>query len=152
MPTLGYVISVMFYALMALAALTSTISMHEIATAFFHEELHLSRSGGAWIVTAVCCVIAVMCSLSVGAVDGISFFGKSLMDCCDYLSAQILLPVGSFLTCIFVGWHIPRRVAIYEFTNHGTLKSTFFRFYFFAVRYICPTAIAAIFLHQFGVF
>lgn len=151
MPTLGYVISVMFYALMALAALTSTISMHEIATAFFHEELHLSRKSGAWIVTAICCVLAVLCSLSVGAVSGLGFFGKSLMDSLDYLSAQILLPLGSFLTCLFVGWHVPRRITIYEFTNHGTLKSTYFKLYFFAVRYICPTAIAIIFLHQYGI-
>lgn len=150
-PLLGYVVSVMFYALMALAALTSTISMHEIGTAFFHEELKVSRNGGACIVTAVCCVIAVLCSLSLGAADGLRLFGKSLMDALDFLTAQILMPLGSFLTCIFVGWHISRRVAYHEFTNHATLKDTFFRVWFFAVRYICPTAIAAIFLHQFGI-
>lgn len=151
MPTLGYVISVMFYALMALAALTSTISMHEIATAFFHEELNLSRRCGSLIVTAICCVIAVLCSLSVGAVSGLSFFGKSLMDSLDFITAQIFLPLGSFLTCLFVGWHIPKRITVYEFTNHGTLKGTFFKVYLFAVRYVCPAAIAAIFLHQFGI-
>lgn len=150
-PLLGYVVSVMFYALMALAALTSTISMHEIGTAFFHEELKVSRNGGACIVTAVCCVIAVLCSLSLGAADGLRLFGKSLMDALDFLTAQILMPLGSFLTCIFVGWHISRRVVYHEFTNHATLKDTFFRVWFFAVRYICPTAITAIFLHQFGI-
>lgn len=150
-PLLGYVISVLFYALMALAALTSTISMHEIGTAFFHEELKVSRRAGACIVTTICCVIAVLCSLSLGAVDGLTLIGRTLMDAFDFLTAQILLPLGSFLTCLFVGWHISRRVAYHEFTNHATLPDTMFRLWFFAVRFICPAAIAAIFLHQFGV-
>ena len=59
MPVVGYVISVLFYALLVLAALTSTISMHEIGTAFFYEEMHISRRGGAWIETVACCVIGV---------------------------------------------------------------------------------------------
>lgn len=150
-PLLGYVVSVMFYALMALAALTSTISMHEIGTAFFHEELKLSRNGGACIVTAVCCVLAVLSSLSLGAIDGLWLFGRTVMDAFDFLTAQILMPLGSLLTCLFVGWHISRRVVYHEFTNHARLKDRFFRIWFFAVRYICPTAIAAIFLHQFGI-
>lgn len=150
-PLIGYIVSLLFYALMALAALTSTISMHEIGTAFFHEELKLSRNGGACIVTAVCCVLAVLSSLSLGAVDGLTLLGRPLMDAFDYITAQLLMPLGSFLTCLFVGWHISRRVVYHEFTNHATLKDTFFRVWFFAVRFICPAAIAAIFLHQFGI-
>ncbi len=151
-PWIGFLVSILFYFLLALAALTSTMSMHEIGTAFFHEELHLSRRGGAWIVTVICCVISVLCSLSVGAVDGLQIFGKSLLDCLDYLTAQILLPVGSFLTCLFVGWYVPRNIAVREFTNNGRIRNSFFKVFFFIVRFICPIAIAAIFLHQFGVF
>ncbi|MCD8290351.1 MAG: sodium-dependent transporter [Prevotella sp.] len=151
-PWLGYIVSILFYFLLALAALTSTLSMHEIGTAFFHEELLLSRKSGAWIETAFCCVIAVLCSLSVGAVKGIGFFGKSLLDCLDYLTAQILLPVGSFLTCLFVGWYVPRYITQREFTNGGKIRNSFFKVFLFVVRFICPIAIAAIFLHQFGVF
>ncbi len=149
---LGYIVSILFYFLLALAALTSTLSMHEIGTAFFHEELHLPRKKGAWIETALACVIAVLCSLSVGAVQGIGFFGKSLLDCLDYLTAQILLPVGSFLTCLFVGWYVPRYIVQREFTNGGKIRNSFFKVFLFVVRFICPIAIAAIFLHQFGVF
>ncbi len=151
-PWLGYIVSIMFYFLLALAALTSTLSMHEIGTAFFHEELHLTRKSGAWIETGLGCVIAVLCSLSVGAVEGIGFFGKSLLDCLDYLTAQILLPVGSFLTCLFVGWYVPRHITQREFTNGGKIRNSFFKVFLFVVRFICPIAIAAIFLHQFGVF
>ena len=59
MPVVGYIMSVLFYMLLALAALTSTISMHEIGTAFFHEELHCSRRIGATIETTACCIIAI---------------------------------------------------------------------------------------------
>ncbi len=151
-PFLGYITSVLFYALMALAALTSTISMHEIGTAFFHEELKLSRKKGALIVTIICSLIAVFCSLSVGAVDGICFFGKPLLDCLDYLTAQILLPLGSFLTCLFVGWYVPKKISWREFTNSGTVRTSIFKIYLIVVRFVCPIAIASIFLHQIGVF
>ena len=56
-PGNGYVISCLFYALLVFAALTSTISMHEIGTAFFHEELRLPRNHATWILTVVCSVI-----------------------------------------------------------------------------------------------
>ena len=150
-PIVGYVISILFYSLLSLAALTSTISMHEIGTAFFYEELHTSRSRGAWIETAVCCIIGVFCSLSMGAVDELKLFGMEFLSFCDYLTAQVLLPLGSFLTCLFVGWYVPRHVVKDEFTNWGTLRGTLFPFWLFAVRFICPLCIAAIFLHQLGV-
>src|SRR5574344_1205846 len=100
MPLLGYIIGVFFYGLLVLAALTSTISMHEIGTALFYEELHISRSKGAWIETTVCIIIGIFCSLSCGAVD-ITVFGKSFLNFCDFLTSDILLPLGAFLTCIF---------------------------------------------------
>ena len=151
MPAVGYAIGILFYALLSLAALTSTISMHEIGTAFFYEELHVERRQGAWIETLACCAIGVVCALSCGAVEGLSLFGKSILDCCDYLTAQILLPLGSFLTCLFVGWYVPKQVVRDEFTNWGTLRSTFFSIYLFAVRFICPLGILAVFLHHFGI-
>lgn len=150
-PILGYIISILFYALLILAALTSTISMHEIGTAFFYEELHLSRKGGAWIVTVVCCLIGIFSSLSVNPQHGFSLFGSSLMNCFDFLSAQILLPLGSLLTCLFVGWYIPKKIVRDEFTNWGTLRGKLFHLYLFTIRIICPILIASILLHQFGI-
>ena len=77
MPLVGYVISILFYALLVFAALTSTISMHEIGTAFFHEELSLPRQKAAWILTSVCSLIAIFCSLSVGAYSNLQLFATS---------------------------------------------------------------------------
>ena len=151
MPAVGYFISILFYALLVFAALTSTISMHEIGTAFFHEELHIKRSKAAWILTIVCSIIAIFCSLSIGKPD-IQVWGKSLMDFCDFVTAQVMLPSGALLTSILVGWFASKKIVREEFTNWETSNSkSFFNVYLFCVRYIVPTCILLILMHQFGV-
>ncbi len=153
LPVVGYIISVLFYALLSLAALTSTISMHEIGTAFFYEEFHISRKKGAWIETISCIIIGIFCSLSCGAYDGLSHFigDKSFLDCCDYMTSNILLPLGSFFTCIMLGWFVPKQVSRDEFTNWNTIKGTFYEIWLFAIRFVCPICIVIVFLHQIGI-
>ena len=151
MPAVGYVIGILFYALLVFAALTSTISMHEIGTAFFHEELKLSRRQAAWILTAVCSIIAVFCSLSVGAVSGLQVFGLQLMDFCDLLTAQLMLPAGALLTSLLLGWFVSKQTVRDEFTNGGTVSQRLFGLWHFSVRFVVPVCIVLIFLHQLGV-
>jgi len=151
LPGLGYVVAVLFYALLVFAALTSTISMHEIGTAFFHEEWHISRRQAAWILTVGCSVLAVFCSLSVGRPD-IELFGLPLMDFCDKLTAQVMLPVGAMLTSVLVGWVAPRAMVRSEFTNWETSgMKGLYGFYMFCVRYVVPVCILLILMHQFEV-
>ena len=150
-PAVSYVVAIMFYALLTLAALTSLISLHEVCTSYLHEELHISRHRGAIIVTAICLVLGVLCSLSLGAYPEIQLFGMSLFDLFDYVTSQYLMPIGGFLTCLLLGWFVPKPISRDEFTNGGTLRGQFFTIYFFLVRYVCPIAILFIFLHQFGV-
>lgn len=148
MPVLGYFVSLLFFMLLALAALTSLISLHEVSTAFFHEEMHVSRKTAALIVTVSCSVIGAFCSLSLGAVDGLVLFGTSLFDWFDFITGQIFLPIVGFLTCIFIGWFVPHKIVHDEFTNWGTLRGRFFHLFVFLVKYVCPLAILFIFLHQ----
>jgi NSS family neurotransmitter:Na+ symporter len=150
-PAVGYVVSIMFYALLVFAALTSTISMHEIGTAFFTEERQLPRRRSAWVVTAAASVLCILCAWSVGAYEGLSIMGLSLMDFCDLLTANILLPLGGMLACLFVGWYIPQQVVYEEFTNGGRHELRFYRLFLFTVRYVCPICILLVFLHQMGV-
>jgi len=150
-PGNGYIISCLFYALLVFAALTSTISMHEIGTAFFHEELRLPRIHATWILTVVCSVIAVLCSLSVGANKNIALFGMPLLDFCDFLTAKLMLPMGAFLTSIILGWLVNRQMVKDEFTNKESIQESFFPVYMFAIRYIVPFCIVMVFLHQFGI-
>lgn len=151
MPAVGYVVALAFYALLSLAALTSLISLHEVSTAFVVEELRVSRTKAATIVTVVCCVIAAMCSLSLGRWDFLTIGGKSLFDCFDFLTGQIMLPMGGFMTCLFLGWYMPHKIVRDEYTNWGTMRGKYFHLYIFLVKYLCPVCILLVFLHQFGV-
>ncbi|MBF1646315.1 MAG: sodium-dependent transporter, partial [Prevotella sp.] len=70
----------------------------------------------------------------------------------DFVTGQIFLPIGGLLTCLFIGWYVPKKLVKDEFTNWGTTRGIFFGTYYFLIRFVCPLAILAIFLHQLGVF
>ena len=153
-PLVGYCVSLLFFVLLSLAALTSLMSLHEVSTAFIQEELTVSRKKAALVVTILTSVIGAFCSLSLGAVDGLVIFGESLFDWFDFITGQIFLPIVGFLTCIFIGWYVPHHIVKEEFTNNGSLNSIgyvrLFHIFIFLVKYICPLAILIIFLHQLG--
>lgn len=149
-PGMGYIISILFYALLALAALTSTISMHEIGTAFLSEEKNMKREKSAFAITVFCSVLGVLCSWSLGAFPSIAIAGKSLFDCFDFVTGQIMLPVGGFFTAIIIGWLVPTDLVRREFTNNNTVLTSFFTLFIWAVRVVCPLGILVIFLNQFG--
>ena len=151
-PVVGYVISLLFYLLLSLAALTSLMSLHEVSTSFFQEEFRITRKMAALIVTVSCCVIGAFCSLSLGpSGQFMHLLGKTLFDLFDFVTGQIFLPIVGFLTCILIGWFVPHKLVHDEFTNYGTLRVTrFFHVYLFLVKYICPICILFIFLHQLG--
>ncbi len=144
--------SLIFFLLLALAALTSIISLHEVATSFLSERFAISRSRGALAVTALCAVLSAVCSLSLGVWDGVKIFSMNIFDTFDFLTASILLPLGSLLVCIFAGW-VMHRSDLYDELSSGGLhpfKGT--AAYVFFLRFIAPVAILVIFLHQLGIF
>ena len=151
LPLLKWVVSLMFYLLLSLAALTSLISLHEVGTAFFCEELHISRRKGAAIVTASTMFVGIFCSLSLSGYRGLQIDGKPLFDVFDFVTGQIFLPVGGFLTCLFIGWFVPKKMVQDEFTNWGTVCNRLFPVFLFLVPFVCPLAILSIFMHQFNV-
>ena len=74
-----------------------------------------------------------------------------LFDLFDFITGQIFLPLGGFLTCLFLGWYVPKNIVREEFTNQGTLRGRFFSVYLFCARFVCPICILLIFLHQLQV-
>lgn len=149
-PVLAYIFSVMFYLLLALAALTSTISLHEVVTAFLHEEFNLTRGRAAALVTLGCITIGVFSSLSLGIMREYTLFDKGIFDLLDFVTAKIMLPLGGLLVSIFVGWYLKRSVSYEELTNGGKLKAVFFNLYIFILRFVAPVAISIIFINELG--
>ncbi len=149
---LSMVWSTVFFLLLVVAALTSTISLHEVITAYCHEEWHMSRRAAAWTTTAATSLLGIAASLSVGLLSGWKLFGLNLFDLLDYLTANIMLPVGGFFTCIFVGWKLDRQVLKDQITNNGALKFRIYRTFIFLLRYLCPIVMLMVFLDNLGVF
>jgi len=128
----------MFFCLLALAALTSTISLMEVVTLYIHEEYLLSRRKSTLLVTAGVIVLGI-----------ISSFSSSFFNFLDITSAKFMLPAGGFFICLFVGWQLDKKLVHAQMTNDGTLKLgiRFLKAYIFLLRYIVPLAILAIFIY-----
>lgn len=150
LPWLAVILSIMFYVLLALAALTSTISLHEVVTAYLHEEFNLTRGRAAKLVTAGCTFLGVLCSLSLGVGKELTVFGLTLFDLFDFLTAKIMLPLGGFFIAIFTGWYLDKRIVWEEVSNNGILPKVVYRIWLFLLKYIAPIGIGFIFINELG--
>lgn len=142
--------STIFFLLLVVAALTSTISLHEVITAYLHEEWHLTRRAAAWVTTGSTAVLATVASLSLGLLGDWTLFGLNIFDSLDFLTANILLPVGGFFTCIFVGWRLDQRILKAQITNNGEQTFRLYGVFRFLLRYFCPTVLFIVFLDNLG--
>jgi len=147
---MGALWSLIFFILLAVAALTSTISLHEVATAYVHEQFNLSRHKAALVVSAGVLILGVISSLSFGILKGNTIFGLTFFEALDYVTAKIMLPVGGMMICIFVGFRVDKKILKAELTNEGTITFHFFNTYAFFMKYIAPVAIGLIFLNELG--
>lgn len=145
--------SAVFFLLVTLASLTSTISFHEVLTAYFAEEFKLSRKWGARItslISVALSVLTVYCAFNVDFL-GIKAASVSFMDLFDYVSANILMPLGAMFTCVFVSWVMKRNFLSDEISNGGTLKSRVMPVVIFMLRYVTPLLILYIFFKNLGI-
>ena len=146
----GNIWSFVFFVLLALAALTSTISLHEVSTAYVHEEYHVSRKKAAIIVSVGVTIVGILCSLSMGVLSSYTLFGLNFFNLLDFVTAKIMLPLGGMMICIFTAKRVDKLLLKEEVTNHGTIRFYFFNTYAFFVKYIAPIAIGLIFLNELG--
>lgn len=145
----GYFFCIIFFVLLAVAALTSTISLLEVIVAYFVEELRMSRRWATVIASLGCMAIGVFASLSLKSDTGFTIAGLSFFDSLDFISAKVLLPIGALFIVIFVGWVMGRKTFNEEITNDGKLKLSIKSVIFFIIRYLAPLAIAVIFITGF---
>lgn len=143
---LGNFFAVMFFIILLIAAVTSVISLLEVITAYITERLGIKRKIAVTIISLLVTACASFSSLSQGVLKDVKIFGKTMFDFFDYLSANILLPLGGLFIVLFVGWYMKKSQVYDEFTNQGALKGTLFRAYYFVIRYVAPVAIVAVFL------
>ena len=148
MPVIGYAFALLFYVLLLLAALTSSISMHEICTAFISEHFSKSRRKAAAIVTVICLVLGGFCSLSFGPWKEVTFCGKGIFDLFDYTVTKFLMPLGGLLITLFVGWYFDRKLVEQQLTNDGSIPVRTMKPLLFLIRWVAPFGILVIFLNE----
>ncbi len=146
----GYFFSVLFFLLLGVAALTSTISVLEVIVAYFVEELNMNRKKATWAATISVSVLGFMCALSWAGMKDVKLFGKNVFELLDFTSANILLPLGGLLIVLFVGWYLGNKRTKAELSNDGELKVSYFKPFMLVVKFIAPIAIALVFLQQIG--
>lgn len=144
----GGIVAILFFLALLVAALTSSISMLEVAVAYLVEEKKFSRVWACVVLFVLCWVVGAVCSLSFGPLAGVKIGGGNLFDFFDNLSSNILMTLGSLFTVIFVGWRLKKTDVYDEFTNGGSLSrnARIFGVLWFLIRYVAPLAIIIIFI------
>lgn len=138
--------AILFFTLLLLAALTSTISIAEVSIAFVRDRFHTSRLTACLVVLLPIFATSAVCSLSLGAMPWLKIAGMPVFDFLDSFTTNILLPVSAFLICIYVGWVLKKKFIKQELTNYGSFRSLLAPIVSFLIRWVCPILIAAIFV------
>ncbi len=146
----GGIVSFVFFMLLLVAAITSSISMLEIFVAWVEENLDVSR------LTAAISGASVAWVIGLGSVFSFNIWadwhplgfiplleGKNWFDMFDYISSNILLPLGGMLIAIFAGWAMSKSTVLEETGMSDTL---IFKLWYFLIRFAAPVAIGAVFL------
>ena len=144
----GGIVAILFFLALLVAALTSSISMLEVAVAYLVEEKKFSRVWACVVLFVLCWVVGAACSLSFGPLAGVKIGGENLFDFFDGLSSNVLMTLGSLFTVVFVGWRLKKTDVYDEFTNGGSLSrnARIFGVLWFLIRYVAPLAIITIFI------
>lgn len=142
----GYFFSIVFFALLALAAITSTISLLEAVVAYVMERFGMKRIKATIITATLITLVGVLASLSNGKLSHIELFGDNIMDFLDNLTADFFLPISAFISSIFVGWRLDKKIVENQLTNNGTIQVGYVKLLSFLFKIVSPIAILIVFV------
>lgn len=146
----GVIWSTLFFLLLFLASLTSTVSMSEISITYFCEEKKMSRKRATIVSSLLGLAGGLVCALSFGPLSHVTICGQTFFSLFDYLSSNICLPLGGMICCVFVGWFVDKKIIRDQFTDRGKYRFPLLGVLVFCLKWICPIAIFLIFLNSIG--
>lgn len=129
--------SAVFFLLISMAALTSTISFHEVLTQYLQENHSMERRKATTMVSIASAGVASLC-LAV----------PMLFDAFDQITADYLMPVGGLFTALFAGWVFSRTAFKEQISNGGTLRARMFPMLVFALKWLCPILLTVSFVYN----
>ena len=143
----GQFIGPLFFILLSVAALSSSISLLEPGVAYMSEENILSRKRSAEIISFFVWVLGIGSALSFNVWSDFSLIGgRNFLDSMDFIANQILLPLGGMLIAIFVGWYMKKSLIVDEL---GPINNYLYVLWRFFVKFIAPACVGYIFYRQF---
>lgn len=146
----GYFFGLIFFILLSIAALTSSISILEVVVAYMKEELNMTRRSASIFAAAIITLLGVLCTLSFGVMQEVTIFETRLFDLMEFSASDVLLPIGGLLIVLFIGWYLGAARTREEVSNDNSLKVRYFPAYMFLIKFIAPVAIAIVFLYGIG--
>lgn len=142
----GQLFAVLFFCLLLVAALTSSVSLLEVVVSAVMDEFKLPRRRAALLVSAGVFLLGIPASLSLGIWSEYTVFGKGVFDLLDYVTSNVLMPVGEVLLAIFVGWRVwPVVQGQLAAGGHSPVWLRAMRGF---CRYVAPVLILGILVHN----
>jgi neurotransmitter:Na+ symporter, NSS family len=152
----GWSLSILFFILVAIAAITSEISALEPAISYLIDEKNYSRKKATTLVAIIAFIIGIPSALSFGIWKSFTIFGSNFYEAISDISINFLVPIGGFLAVILVGWKWGINQA---FENLRTGSVSFFKdrpwlakYFHFCIKYTAPILIIIILLNLLGVY
>lgn len=136
--------SSLFFLLLIVAALTSTISLAEVTIAFMQDRFGMRRKRACIVVMLPLAVLSTLCSLSQGLLSDCRIAGMTLFDFLDTVATNFMLPTVAIFSCLYLGWFAPEGFLKRELDNNGGLPGRFIPAVGFGIKYIAPVLIAVI--------
>ncbi|MBQ2365190.1 MAG: sodium-dependent transporter [Alistipes sp.] len=146
---MGELWATLFFLLLGLAALSSTISMHEAVTSYFVEKRGMSRKRAATLVTLGAMALATVASLSLGMWQDVKILNLNFFGLLDTFTGIVMLPLLGIITAIFVGWVWKKEDMKAELTAEGGIDKATYPVVRFLLRYVCPILVSVVFI--FGI-
>jgi NSS family neurotransmitter:Na+ symporter len=143
---LGVFFGTLFFVLLSIAALSSSISLIEPGVAWLIESLKIKRITATALLGFVAWFIGIFSALSFNLLSEFTIFGKNFFDATDFLTNQIMLPLGGIFIAIFVGWVMKKENVLDELEVE---ENFIFKFWYFSIRYISPVMVGCVFLYFF---
>lgn len=146
----GYVFGLLFFALLAVAALTSTISLLEAVVAFVVDSFKVERRKATIGTTIAITLVGMIASLSNGVLSHIQIAGDNIFDFIDNTTANYFLTFAALISVIFLAWSLDKEVVKRQLTNDGSIKAGYIDAFYLIVKFLAPVAIVIVFLFQIG--
>ena len=143
---LGVLFGTLFFILLSIAALSSSISLIEPGVAWLVESLKTKRSYAAMALGAFAWTLGIFSALSFNLMSEFKIFGMNFFDFTDFLTNQLMLPLGGIFIAIFVGWVMKKQDVLNELQIEDGI---IFKSWYFIIRFIAPVMVGAVLIYFF---